>query len=173
MGSLGLGFRRPHRLYEAPLGRSRPFLWRRWSSASKAVPEPHETCRELGVQTCLGLATSSPHMCLGVPSGGLAGTPRAPRHTVELHLTSKWWCSSVGIAEASGNKYPLWHLKKKGVKCLELKGWLLINLFILVVLGLCSTHKLSLVVAARRGYSLVAVCRLLISVTSPVSENRL
>ena len=62
----------------------------------------------------------------------------------------------------------------------KLPGWFcfcfnsfLIHLFILVVLGLCSTHKLSLVVAARRGYSLVAVCRLLISVTSPVSENRL
>ena len=41
------------------------------------------------------------------------------------------------------------------------------------MLGLCFAQKLSLVVAATRGYSLVAVCRLLISVTSLVSEYRL
>lgn len=167
MGSLGLGFRRPHRLLWGPTGQVKALSWRRWSSASKAVPEPHSDLqRAWGTDLPWVGHIPSSHV-FGRASGGLAGTPRAPRHTGTTLLTScKWWCPSVGIAEASGNKYPLWHLKKR-CQVLRIKR-LTFNLFIYFGCVGSLFHTQAFSSCGWQGGATLAgrVCRLLISVTS-------
>ena len=130
MGFLGLSFKT--RLCETPLGRSRPFLWRGWSSASKTVPEPHETCWELGVQNCFGHIPPSSHV-LGHASWRASWHPKGTQADSGTTLDNQMMRPITGCSQRLLGISVHFFIKKKkkmSVQCLELKGWLLNNLFI-------------------------------------------